>query len=536
MKRIGIDVGGTNTDAVLMDGMDIRASIKSATSADIFSGVVTSLEALLAQVGPGAAEVDAVVIGTTQFTNAVVQRGDLIRVAAIRICLPSCASLAPMVDWPDDLRDLINPMSFLVAGGHEYDGQQIVPLDERAIRDAAAKIRDAGIRAVGICGVFSPLNAEFELRAAEILREICPDVSVSLSHTLGRIGLLERENVTLLNACLSQMSKVVVAALESAILRAGIRAPFYLTQNDGTITRASVAAQYPVYSFASGPTNSMRGAALMTGIKDAMVCDVGGTTSDIGCIHDGFPRQANNVVRVGGVRTLFRMPDLVSVALGGGTLVSPDGHVIGPRSVGYRLTQEALAFGGATLTTTDIAVAAGLADIGERARVAGIPASTVRNALDRIRVMLEDASDRMKPTADPMPMVVVGGGAFLVPDRLAGFSEVLHVPNAGVANAVGAAISQVSGEVDQIFSGISRDAAMSEAEAIAVGRAVEAGADPASISTIEAEDLPVAYLPGDARRVRLRVVGDIRPGWNGQIPAPSAAQGNTARAPGSVPA
>ena len=113
----------------------------------------------------------------------------------------------------------------------------------------------------------------------------------------------------------------------------------------------------------------MRGAVFLAKINDAVVCDVGGTTAD-GLRAERLPRQANNMVEVGGVRTAFRMPDLLSIGVGGGTLVNPDTLQIGPVSVGHRLLQEALVFGGNQLTCTDIAVAAGLADIGDRSRVA----------------------------------------------------------------------------------------------------------------------------------------------------------------------
>jgi len=135
----------------------------------------------------------------------------------------------------------------------------------------------------------------------------------------------------------------------------GIVAPLYLTQNDGTLMSADFAEMYPVLTFASGPTNSMRGAAFLSGLKDAMVVDIGGTTSDIGALTHGFPREASVAVDIGGVRTNFRMPDVFSFGLGGGSIVRQDLLRIGPQSVGYRLTKEALVFGGDTLTTTDIA-------------------------------------------------------------------------------------------------------------------------------------------------------------------------------------
>ena len=255
----------------------------------------------------------------------------------------------------------------------------------------------------------------------------------------------------------------------------------------------------------------MRGAAFLTGIKEALVVDVGGTTADIGALRHGFPREANAVVRIGGVRTLFRMPDLFSFGLGGGSLVreGPGGVTIGPDSVGFRLPERSRIFGGPDLTTSDIAVAAGLLRLGDAARVADITAERAGAVLAEAARMLAESIDRMKTDAAPVPLLAVGGGAFLVPERLPGISEVLRPAHAAVANAVGAAIAQVSGEADQVFQGLSRVEAMAEAEAIARARAVEAGADAATLALVDIEDLPLAYLPGGSLRVRARVVGEI---------------------------
>jgi N-methylhydantoinase A/oxoprolinase/acetone carboxylase beta subunit len=253
----------------------------------------------------------------------------------------------------------------------------------------------------------------------------------------------------------------------------------------------------------------MRGAAYLSRCADALVVDVGGTTTDIGALRHGFPREANNVVEVGGVRTLFRMPDLLSIGLGGGSHVSAEPLRVGPLSVGFRLTEQSRVFGGSELTVTDIGVAAGLIELGDRSRVAALPASLVRATLERIRAMLEEGVDRMKTDASPVPLVAVGGGCFLVPPSLAGVSEVVHVEHQAVANAVGAAIAQVSGEADQVFQGLTREQALGEARRVAERRAVEAGADAATLAMVEAEDLPLAYLPGNSLRARVRVVGDI---------------------------
>jgi N-methylhydantoinase A/oxoprolinase/acetone carboxylase beta subunit len=519
VSTIGIDVGGTNTDAVLIESREVVASVKTTTTEDVTSGIVRALLALVNEVPGLAGGVDAVMVGTTHFTNAVVERKSLSRIAAIRIGLPASSSLPPFVDWPEDLRDLVRGAVFSIEGGHEYDGRPIVPFDERAMRDAARRIRDIGLRSVAVASVFSPLNPGCEERAREILEEECPGVDVTLSRDVGRIGLLGRENATLLNAAIVDLARRTARAFADSLEKSGIEAPLFLTQNDGTVLRAEIAEKFPVFSFASGPTNSMRGAAFLSGLEDALVVDVGGTTSDVGCLKSGFPREANSVVEVGGVRTLFRMPDLLSIGLGGGSLVAGgDGGAlrVGPRSVGYRLTEEALVFGGDTLTATDVAVALGLADLGDRARLARIDRRRLEEARAVMVVLLEEAIDRMKTDAAPEPLIAVGGGAFLVPGTIAGISEVVHVRHQGVANAVGAAIAQVSGEVDQLWSGVGREEAISRATELARERAVSGGASAGSLRVVEVEDLPLAYLPGDVLRVRVRVVGDAAPGGAGR--------------------
>jgi N-methylhydantoinase A/oxoprolinase/acetone carboxylase beta subunit len=515
VRRIGIDVGGTNTDAVLLQDGRVVHAVKTPTTEDVTGGIVTALGLLSrhSEVAQGA--IDGVVIGTTHFVNAIVQRRTLSRVAAIRIGLPASASLPPFCDWPADLVALVRGSVFMLEGGHEYDGREFMSFDEAGMREAARQIRDSGLRSVAIAASFSPLDASHEERACAIMAEECPEASITLSHELGRIGLLERENAALLNAALVDLARVTIAGFRDAIAASRIEAPLYITQNDGTVMSAEMAMALPVMSFASGATNSMRGAAFLSGVQDAMVVDVGGTSSDVGQLRRGFPREANSVVEIGEVRTLFRMPDLFSIGLGGGSIVTETPLTVGPQSVGYRLTEEALVFGGETLTATDMAVAAGIVAIGDAARVAGVSRDLARGVLEAAKAKLEDAIDRMKTEAGDVPLIAVGGGAFLVPERLAGVSEVIRVAHGDCANAVGAAIAQISGETDQVYREMKREDAIAAAEAQAIQRAVAAGADRASLQTVDVEDMPLAYLPGNALRVRVRVAGEMQQPQNG---------------------
>jgi len=228
-------------------------------------------------------------------------------------------------------------------------------------------------------------------------------------------------------------------------------------------------------------------------------------------LMQGFPRESAVAVDIGGVRTNFRMPDVLAIGLGGGSIVRDDGARIGPDSVGYEITSRALIFGGDTLTTTDIIVAAGLEDIGDRSRVAHIPARTIKTALDTIHRMADEAVDRMKTSAEPLPVILVGGGSILISRDLPSASRVIRPENASVANAIGAAIAQVGGEVDRIFSleGTSRDIVLGGAKKEAEERAVKAGAEAGTVKIMDIEEVPLAYLPGSATRIRVKAIGDL---------------------------
>lgn len=515
MIRIGIDVGGTNTDAVVMEGSNVIAGVKAGTTADVMSGVVAALKAVLeaSKLSPDA--IDVVMIGTTHFTNAVVQRRDLAQTAAVRLGLPATASLPPMVDWPDDLKQTIGNHGYLAHGGNEFDGRVISPLDKDELLGIAADIKAKGINTIAITSVFSPVSSDFEKHAGEIFAEALPDAHITLSNEIGRIGLLERENAAIMNACLRDLSAHVIDAFGKAIAATGVKGKFFLTQNDGTLMEAAFAKKFPVLTFASGPTNSMRGAAFLSGVADAIVVDIGGTTSDVGSLHKGFPRQATVAVEVGGVRTNFRMPDVFSIGLGGGSLVvdGPDGIKVGPQSVGYRIVTESLIFGGSTLTTSDLMVAAGRADFGDKSKVAHITREFIARTQTRIMAMLEDCVERSRLSPDPLPVIVVGGGSILVDGPIGGL-EVIKPNHFAVANAVGAAIAQVSGEVDRVYSlaEIGRDEALADAKSKATEAAVAAGALRSSIEIVDVEDVPLAYLPGNATRVRVKAVGELHVG------------------------
>lgn len=508
--RIGVDVGGTNTDAVALLDREVRSTVKCPTSADVLTGVVDSVRQLLTDVNKD--EIGAVMIGTTHFTNAVVEAKNLAEVGILRLAGTTTQAVPPLLDWPERLRAVVEGHTAIVAGGHEYDGRELAPPQADEIRAVARRFQSADLHSVAVTGVFSPVRDHHERMAACLIRETAPGLSVSLSAEIGRLGLIERENATVLNAALQPLAGRIIDALHSAVSELGIDAPLYLSQNDGTLMGSAHSREYPVATFASGPTNSMRGASFLSGVADCAVIDIGGTTTDIGVLRHGFPREASMAVEIGGVRTNFRMPDIHSIGIGGGSIVRAGSSVtVGPDSVGHRLTDEAMVFGGDTLTATDIAVASGIAMIGDPRRVADLDRRLVSEAAEIVRHEIAAALDRIKVSPDPIPVVLVGGGAVLVSDDLPGAAEVHRPDHSAVANAIGAALAQVGGRVDRIVAleNISRGDAVRAVEAQAVERCVEAGADLDSVRIVDVEQIPLAYLPSNAVRFTVRAIGDL---------------------------
>lgn len=509
--RIGIDVGGTNTDAALLDdSLNVIASVKSPTMASSGEGVATAIDRLLAKVDVPAEQITAAMLGTTHCTNAIVQRRGLGKVGVLRIGAPATTSVPPFEGWPDDLREAVAGASFIVTGGNEFDGKLIEELAEDQIRDACRAFEGA-VDAVAVVGVFSPVSEDHERRAAAIVAEML-EVPVSLSAEIGSIGLLERENATILNASLMRTLGDMAHGFESSLKSHGIDARIYFGQNDGTLMRLAFALNYPVLTIGCGPTNSIRGAAHLSGVRDALVVDIGGTTTDVGVLVSGFPRQSAHAVEIGGIRTNFRMPDILSVGLGGGTIVRGDaesGVNLGPDSVGYRITEEALIFGGDTLTTTDVAAAVGRFSLAERPAPA-VPGELARAADSRARAILEETIDRMKPSAAAVPVVLVGGGSVIAPEALDGVSEVIRPDHAGAANAVGAALGEIAGQSEGVFSlrDTTRADAVAQVRADAVSRSVAAGAAPETVEVLSVEELPAAYID-DTIVVRVRAAGRL---------------------------
>ncbi|KAF4854267.1 putative D-/L-hydantoinase subunit A [Colletotrichum siamense] len=530
--RIGVDVGGTNTDAVAIDlslqhteSRGVLAHFKTPTTPDATSGIETTVRTVLAaaDLTNSPERIASVTIGTTHFINAVIERDvrRLQKVGVLRLSKSFLREVPAFAEFPPDLAAVLKSYVGIVDGGLHIDGSQEAPVIEAQVVAECAKIRESGVGAVVISGVYSPIDEVFgqEEKVRDIILREVPGIDVVCSkEASASIGFIERENAAILNGAILRYARKTVSRFRLAIKRLNLTCPLFLTQNDGTILDAASAAKIPIRTFSSGPTNSMRGAAYLAGLdsggdSSAIVVDIGGTTSDVGVLlPSGMPRQASAYVTVAGVRVNYSMPHLHSIGLGGGSIVrTVDGKVkVGPESVGLELLSRALVFGGDVCTTTDVAVAAGKAVVGATEKVKSLEVGFVEEAISRIKALLEGAVDVIKTSPDPVPVLLVGGGAILSPDSLKGASKLIRPPFHDVANAVGAAIARVCGAVD-IVQGTTHQTegqAIDNAKKIAIERAIAAGAIPESIKIAEVETMPLQYVANQVRTL-VKAVGDI---------------------------
>ncbi len=455
MKRIGIDVGPSSTDLVLLDGPTGCAHLRAPSGTDGITGVVEVLEHLRNNT-VSLGDVRAVVVGSRFLIDCLDRVEGVARTGVIRFGLPASASVPPMMNWPAQLVGAIGSHVHLCHGGHDINGNEISPLDMAEVTAALDRLVDAGARSVAISSVFSPVRPSEELLAAEIVRMRYPQLRTSLSHEVGRLGLIGRENATVLNAALVDVAETYFAQLGSCLESVGINAPVFLSQNDGTVVDIDYATRYPIRTFGSGMTNAMKGASVLSGHATCVVADLRDDQVSVGLLDHGFPRITSGSTKVAGVQTNFRTPDV--------------------------LVRDLRPHRGAG-----------------RKRYLGVIADAIAELIARV-----------KPGFGELPVVVVGTGASLGPKSVDGASEVLVPADAAFAHAIGAASAQAGGEVDRVVPEATGpdDIRLSEARQEAIDRAVAAGADPDSVQVAQIEQAPLKYMVR-ARRIRVKAVGDL---------------------------
>ncbi|SDL05350.1 Hydantoinase/oxoprolinase [Nonomuraea maritima] len=312
--RAGVDVGATNTDAALVaaDGK-VLATVKVATVPD---DPVASVRVALERLPPATATPGGpaqIAVGLRGAATAVTRRAGLRKVAVLRIGGASATAVRPLSGWPRDLRDAVSTGTAIVDGGGGLDPEDRTPLDREAVARFAAQVAGQA-QAVAIAGLFSPLDGEQEREAAAIVRaELGAAVPISLSAGLGTLGLLERENATVLDAALSGFATSVSSGLSEVLAALCPGAAAFVTRGDGTLMSLEHLARHPSLSLGSGPASMLRGAGALTGLADAVVADVGAVRVRVGVLAGGWPEEAVGGADIGGVPVGLRIPGLIRV-------------------------------------------------------------------------------------------------------------------------------------------------------------------------------------------------------------------------------
>lgn len=503
---IGIDIGGTNTDIVLIDEFQrIVKAHKTATTSPLEMGVKNGLKVILHDSAVDKSSISGIFVGTTHATNAVVEQKNLYSVGLIRIAGHYPTSLRPCYGWPKELSKTIFAGYETIDGGFQCDLREISPFSRKKAKEAFLKLLDQGMESLAIIGVFSPLSYKHELACLDEIRMVAgEDFPISLSHEIGGIGFIERENATLLNGALKKAMEQGFRHLDEVKVACGLNCPLYITQNDGSLIGLQEAIRNPLLTISSGPTNSFIGAAKLAQVSDAIIVDVGGTTTDVGTIQNGFLRRSMHNANIGGISLNFRMPDVLSIGIGGGSYVTPKqegGYKVGPKSCGKDLLSEALSFGGNSLTLTDIASLLGFYDFGNQYPIS-FSVSDANMIMHQITEKIQKGINLMKGKKEHLPVVFVGGGA-----RIGSRTRDDLLEYASVANAFGAALAEFSGTIDKVVSLADRTKTVDQLRTEAMELSVKKGADPKHVKVVDVQILPYHYIPGQLARVIVTASG-----------------------------
>ncbi|MGD9301779.1 MAG: hydantoinase/oxoprolinase family protein, partial [Desulfobacterales bacterium] len=355
---IGLDVGGTHTDVVLLDNQGLRKEVKVPTDpSDLFSSVLAGLTAIIEDIDPSA--IDRMVLSTTLTTNAVVQ-DNTPPVGMI-------VSSGPGID-PEFYRT--NSQYFCVAGSIDHRGREIEPIDAAEILKIAADLEKEGIRYIGVVGKFSVRNPSHELEISRILNDSFE--KVFMGHRIsGNLNFGRRIATAFLNASVYPLHKEFYHAVQQSLEARGLKLPLRLLKADGGNMNFDTSIEYPAQTILSGPAASVMGAtAFGSQEEDTLVMDIGGTTTDMAVLIKRAPILDPLGIKLGNYKTLIRSLETLSIGLGGDSVVKEtDGKLtIGPERLG-----PAMAYGGPAPTPTDaLCILENIPDANRKEAIAGL--------------------------------------------------------------------------------------------------------------------------------------------------------------------
>lgn len=376
---IGLDVGGTHTDAVLLDNCGLVRDVKVATNpADLYRTVIDCLEKLLA--GQDVDAVRRVVLSTTLATNMVVQQL-LPRVGMV-------VAAGPGID-PEHFR--VGELYYRVRGALDHSGRELEPLDDEELNALGARFKELGLSEVGVVTKFSVRNPVHELHIARVLSTYVDKVFVG--HMVGgALSFPRRITTTYLNAAVYQVHSQFFSSVRASLKQKGINLPVRVLKPDGGNMNVDSSFDFPAQTILSGPSASVMGAlAHSPQDKTSLVLDIGGTTTDMAVIYRGAPVIAPHGVEIGENKTLIRALFTRSVGIGGDSVVRVrDGKLmVGPQRAGV-----AMALGGPRPTPTDALCVLGMFEEGEKEYAE----SGLRGIADDLGCTVEETAEKILDT------------------------------------------------------------------------------------------------------------------------------------------
>jgi N-methylhydantoinase A/oxoprolinase/acetone carboxylase beta subunit len=331
---LGIDTGGTYTDAVLVNDKNgkILSSAKALTTrSDLSQGINTAITAVL-KVGRKAIspqKICLVGLSTTLATNAITEGH------GVPVCLLLLGYDRDLIHKYRFQNQLATPHIVYLAGGHNLQGKATQALDEDAVKRAVLKWSKK-VDAFAVSGYFGAYNPEHEIRVREIIQELT-DLPVTCGHELStRLNAVRRATTVVLNARLIPIIQDLILKVRTTLEAMAIKAPLMVVKGDGSLVLENWAVERPIETVLSGPAASALGALKLSGEKDIWAVDVGGTTTDIVELIDGVPSLNPDGANIGGWRTMVEAVDVYTIGLGGDSQVylSSENHIhIGPGRV-----------------------------------------------------------------------------------------------------------------------------------------------------------------------------------------------------------
>ena len=544
---IGLDVGGTHTDVVLLDHNGLKKEIKVPTDTNsLFNSVLAGLDVVTEDIDP--TQIKRIVLSTTLTTNAIVQK----KIPPVGIIVSSGPGIKP-----EYFRT--NSQYFVVSGSIDHRGREVEPINPDEIHEIAAQFKHEGIRIVGVVGKFSVRNPVHELQINNLLKAAFE--KIFMGHRIsGNLNFPRRIATTFLNASVHPIHKEFFQAVQKSLKAKGLKLPIRLLKADGGNMEFESSVEYPAQTILSGPAASVMGAvAFGSGNEDTLVMDIGGTTTDMAILINGAPVLNPQGIELASYKTLIRSLETLSIGLGGDSTVTiVDGMLkIGPERAG-----PAMAYGGPLPTPTDALSI--LNDIGESDRersieglkplaealnvsIEAIAANIVHTACQKIIVSAQDLIERInsKPVytvhelqegyrVNPKNILVLGGPAPYFAKHLEQISsfDVRVVPRWNVANAIGAALARTTCEV-RFFADTERhlaeapeenfhcdidpnydmDAATDQAFELLRTKAIKRGANPDFLTMEVVEALQFNMVRGfNTTGKNIRVNVQVKPG------------------------